>query len=1354
MKKILGLDLGTTSIGWAFINEAEKADESSKILKAGVRLVPLSNEEISEFGAGQKISLNAGRTLARSARRSLQRFKLRRQALIEIFVRNQWITSDFKYSEEGDNSTYSSLALRAKACEEKISLEELLVVLLMINKKRGYKSSPKDKFIAENGMAIDGMHLAKELMEKNITPGQWVHSYFTSNGFAKVPQFYPSDLKNEVGKIISKQKEFHSEVITDSVVEKVLSLQGNAIPAFFKKELGIELAENKGVRSERIKHLYELRSRSITERIELDELALIVKEIKVQISGGSGYLSAISDRSKTLMLSNQTVGQFLYERIRENPLSPIKGLIFSRQDYMDEFDVIWNTQAKYHTVLNDQIRNEVRDITIFYQRKLRSQKHLIAKCEFEGNRSVLPKSSPYYQLFRIWQNINAIRFTNIKTNETFELTEDQKQYLFSFLNQRDKLKQGDLLKIFGLGKEYSVNFKEIQGNRTRAAFLDAFLKISEEEGHTLERDLKDPELFENGVRELLINAGLQEDLFDFPFTTQDASSGEKSAFYLMWHVIYSAEEDAFAKKWLTEQIQMPENWVSDFLAIPLEVDFGGLSTKAIKKILPHLMDGLIYSEACAIAGYNHSSSLNSEENQKRILLDKLSEIRKNSLRNPVVEKILNQMVNVVNAIIQYPELGRPDEIRIELARELKSNAEQRKNTIDSIAENTKKVENIKKRIREEYGEAYTTKKNILRYMLWEECGGISLYTGATIPASKLFDADYDIDHIIPQSRLFDDSRSNKVLCERALNIDKSNKTAFTYLLDKFGTDSEQFKQFQARVTDLFKSQRIGYTKYQKLLMPDDKIPEDFVERQLKETQYITKKARELLMLISRDVNTTTGIITDRLKEDWELNDLLKQINLERYQSHPDWILHVTDKQGKAVTKIKNWSKRDDHRHHALDAIVIAFTKRAYVQYLNTLNARQDKDSQTYALENKHLSRQSDGKLRFNSPIDGMRSACKNILESILVSHKSKTKVITKQTNYIHTKNGVLKVTKQQETPRGQLHLETVYAQKKRYKVEEVKVSGALTFDILSSIANKQIREALTDRLAHNDNDPKKAFTGKNAISKNPVVYNHQTGSKVSEKVKTVTLENVYTIRKKVAPGLNIDKVIDAKVKRILVERLREFNNDDKKAFSNLEENPIWFNKEKGIAIKSVKVSGISNAVALHDKRDKYGKLLKDSAGNSIPNSWVNTGNNHHVAIYRDENGNLNEEVVSLFEAVTRKKQGMDLYLRTHPTYGKLVLTIKSNEMFLFPGDNFNPFEIDLSNPANYPLISKNLFRVQKIASLNYFFRHHVETKVSTEKDIKDLTIKNLRNVSATSLIKKVRINNLGVIEEVKFGTFN
>mgnify|MGYP003308970171 CR=1 FL=1 len=84
MKKILGLDLGVGSIGWALVNEAEQADEKSSIIKLGVRVNPLTVDEQTNFEKGKPITTTAVRTLKRSMRRNLQRFKLRRDNLIEI----------------------------------------------------------------------------------------------------------------------------------------------------------------------------------------------------------------------------------------------------------------------------------------------------------------------------------------------------------------------------------------------------------------------------------------------------------------------------------------------------------------------------------------------------------------------------------------------------------------------------------------------------------------------------------------------------------------------------------------------------------------------------------------------------------------------------------------------------------------------------------------------------------------------------------------------------------------------------------------------------------------------------------------------------------------------------------------------------------------------------------------------------------------------------------------------------------------------------------------------------------------------------------------------------------------------
>ena len=141
MKKILGLDLGTTSIGWALVNEAEKGTEQSSIIKLGVRVNPLTTDEQSDFEKGNSITTNANRTLSRGARRNLQRYKLRRDALIQLMLEEGLITNETKLAEDGKSTTHETLRIRAKSATERIELEELARVFIAINRKRGYKSS-------------------------------------------------------------------------------------------------------------------------------------------------------------------------------------------------------------------------------------------------------------------------------------------------------------------------------------------------------------------------------------------------------------------------------------------------------------------------------------------------------------------------------------------------------------------------------------------------------------------------------------------------------------------------------------------------------------------------------------------------------------------------------------------------------------------------------------------------------------------------------------------------------------------------------------------------------------------------------------------------------------------------------------------------------------------------------------------------------------------------------------------------------------------------------------------------------------------------------------------------------------
>jgi CRISPR-associated endonuclease Csn1 len=680
-----------------------------------------------------------------------------------------------------------------------------------------------------------------------------------------------------------------------------------------------------------------------------------------------------------------------------------------------------------------------------------------------------------------------------------------------------------------------------------------------------------------------------------------------------------------------------------------------------------------------------------------------------------------------------------------------TNNEQRKEATNNINKATTEHEKIRTILSTEFNIQRVTRNDIIRYRLWEECGKISIYTGNPIKASDLFTKEYDIEHIIPKSRLFDDSFSNKTLCERTLNIEKSNKTAFSFLQDRYSPD--EFDQFEKRVKSLFG--KISYTKTKKLLMANNEIPEGFIERQLRETQYIAKKAKDILLEVSRNVTSTIGSITDKLREDWELVEVMKELNWDKYNK-----LGLTKeeegKNGERLYKIIDWTKRNDHRHHAMDALTVAFTKPAYIQYLNNLNARSnedDKKSNTIkGIESKYLARDKNNKLRFKKPIENFREEAKKHLESILISYKAKNKVVTNNVNRTKVKNGTN--TKIQLTPRGQLHKETIYGSQKQYATKEVAVNGSLTEETIQKIIKQEFKEALLKRLSENNNDPKKAFAGKNSINKMPIYISLEKDIVVPEKVKIVWFETQYTIRKDITPDnfkdfKNIEKVIDTKVRKVLENRLRDYG-DSKKAFGNLNENPIWLNKEKGISIKRVTITGVSNAQALHTKKDHLGNEILDAIGKSSPVDFVSTGNNHHVAIYRDEKGNLQEEVVSFYDAVVRKNLGLAVINKTHEQGWEFLFTLKQNEFFLFPSDTFNPQDIDLLNPKNYHLISPNMFRVQKFGSLlsGFWFRHHLETLIETQKELKGITFKVIQSSNNLKNIVKVRLNHLGQIVQL------
>ena len=1340
MKKILGLDLGVSSIGWALVNEAENKDEKSSIIRLGVRVNPLTVDEKGNFETGKSITTNADRTLKRSMRRNLQRYKLRREALIDALKSYGWISDSSILAESGKDTTFQTLKLRAKAAGEEISLEELARVFLNINKKRGYKSSRKlnKSENTDEGSLIDGMETARILSEEGITPGEYSYRLLCEGKEEKnLPEFYKSDLENEFERIWKFQRQFYPDIMTDALKEELSGKSEKQTWAICEKPFNIAGIKRASKGKELAKENYLWRSLALKEQLDLEQLAVVLQKVNAQLKKSDSYLGKISDRSKELYFKHQTVGQYQLELLLKDPHSSLRNQVFYRQDYMEEFDRIWETQSMFHPELTQEMRNTLRNIIIFYQRPLKSQKGLVAYCEFEKGRKVCPKSSPVFQEFKIWQILN-----NLKIDGMY-LDIDAKELLFKELSIQKELSKTDVLKIlFGKSKGHDMNFRKLEGNRTQATLFQAYSRILSLSGHGEIDFSKGADAIIEKTAAVFSALGVDTGILTFD-SSKSGKDMESEPLYRLWHLIYSYTEDSSKTGYdslvrkLHDEFGFDPEYGKILGAVTFEDDYGSLSTKAMCRILPYMKDGMEYSEACTEAGYRHSQrSLTKEEIESREYKDRLDILPKNTLRNPVVEKILNQMINVVNGVIDT--YGKPDEIRVELARDLKNNAEQRKKKTEAISKSTKENKDIEEKLKQDFGMSHVSRNSIIRYKLYMELkdnGFKTLYSNTYIPYEDLFSKRFDIEHIIPQSRLFDDSYANKTLESKDINITKGDMTALDFVTDKYG--QEGLEEYRSRVEMLFKNNAISKTKYRNLLRTRKDIPENFIQRDLRDTQYISKKALEMLGDIVKSVVATSGEITARLREDWGLVDVLKELNWDKYDKLGQ-TEYYNDPDGRRISRIKDWTKRNDHRHHAMDALTVAFTRRSIIQYLNTLNAKDKEQQQEIT---------SKGRLMPPMPFDEIRSEAKRHLSDILISIKAKNKVATRNVNKTKRKGGSNE--KVQLTPRGQLHNETVYGQILQYECKEEKVGSAFDADKIATVACERYRNALYQRLAQYDGNPKKAFSGSNSLEKNPVFTDILHSEQVPQRVKTVRLSPVYTIRKQIDPNLKIDKVIDSRIRRILTERLEKFGNDPKKAFSNLDENPIWLNKNKGIQIKRVTISGPTSVYALHDKRNMLGTQIVNNQGEPIPSDFVSLSNNHHIAIFIDPDGNLQEQPVPFMEAVARISLGDPVIDKTHNAKEgwKFLFSMKQNEYFVFPNNEtgFDPNTIDLLNPINYPVISQNLYRVQKLTTKDYYFRHHLETTVVDNNDLKGITWKRIQNVNGLKGIVKIRIDHLGNI---------
>ena len=427
----------------------------------------------------------------------------------------------------------------------------------MINKKRGYRSSRKTKS-ADEGEAVDGMEVAKWLYDHDLTPGEYAFSLL-SEGKKVIPDFYRSDLQQEFDRIWEVQRAFYPDLLTDDFKRQITGSVKRNTTKIFLARYGIFTAENKG-KDKRLQE-FQWRVKALSKQLSKEELAYVISDLNGAISGSSGYLGAISDRSKELYFAKQTVGQYLMAKLEKDPNGSITNQVFYRQDYMDEFERIWETQAAFHPQLTPSLKKEIRDVVIFFQRPLKSQKKLLSFCEFEVSKKevvedgitriktigsrVCPKSAPLFQKFKIWQSINNLRVIDDVTDQEYELDSEKKLRLFEALSIRNVLKDSEILKIlYPRNRVLKLNLEVIDGNRTFALLYAAFKKILYMKGADISRiDKQSAKDSLRQMKEAFEQLGYNSDVLFFD-SSLDKTEFENQSQYRLWHLLYSFEGDS------------------------------------------------------------------------------------------------------------------------------------------------------------------------------------------------------------------------------------------------------------------------------------------------------------------------------------------------------------------------------------------------------------------------------------------------------------------------------------------------------------------------------------------------------------------------------------------------------------------------------------------------------------------------------------------------------------------------------------------------------------------------------------------------------------------------------------------
>ncbi len=1476
-KHILGLDLGTNSIGWAVVNREDKEEAVSVlsgIADAGSRIIPMDAAMQSDFAKGNTVSQTKDRTQYRGVRRLRERHLLRRERLHRVlalmgFLPQHYADALTRYGKfkvgiecrlpwAKDNEgkplflfvdSYNEMLqqfwrehpemmeagmkipydwtiyyLRQKALHEAISGQELAWILLNFNQKRGYyqtrgEETETDKTKEEKYYALRVVDVVDSGDKKG--KDTW-YNVILENGMV---YHRPAKEKPDwVGKV----KEF---IVTTQLNED-----------------GTPKTDKDG----NVKRSFRMPGE--------DDWGLL--KIKTE---------------DDIHTSGLTVGEYIFGALLRNPKQKIKGELvrtIEREFYKDELRLILEKQKEFIPELSDRDlylecvselypQNEAyrqsiaaKDFTylfldniIFYQRPLKSKKSMIDECPYEyhecqnsdGKRikkyvKCISKSHPLYQEFRLWQFVGNLRIyksgvdsagrpvDDIDVTADFLPDEESRARLFDWLNDRADIKETDLLTKY-------FNVKKPKGKGAELPYRwnyvrDRAYPCNETRGNILAR------LSKAGVDTAFLN---------------DKEREER-----LWHILYSVSDRTELRTALASYAQrhdLGDAFVDAMAQFPpFDADYGAYSAKAIKKLLPlmrmghhwnvtdidaatqeriqKMLDGEVDESirtrvrekamhlesigqfralplwlACYVVYDRHSEASDTTKWRTPDDIDKyLKDFKQHSLRNPVVEQVIMETLRTVRDI--WKKHGHIDEIHVEMGREMKNPADKRKQMTERALQNENAnlrvkallteflnpelgIENVRPyspsqqellRIYEDTAlnsvdepddyindilKKFADAKNrpslsdIKRYKLWLEQHYVSPYTGQTIPLARLFTTDYEIEHVIPQSRYFDDSMSNKVICEAEVNKLKDNALGYEFIKQHHG---EKVTLNGGRTVTILETDsycdlvqrtygRKNKGKMRKLLLED--IPEQFIERQMNDSRYISKLVKALLSNIvredgeqeatSKNVIVCTGSVTDRLKHDWGVTDVWNHIILPRFQRMNEITrserFTAVSAAGHPIPAMplelqKGFNKkRIDHRHHAMDAIVIACATRDHVNLLSNEAALPKNQSNRHQLSHKlrryeevTINRGGEQKKRlvpkeFLLPWATFPADVERALAGIIVSFKQNLRVINKTTNHsLRFANGKKQLVAQTSGDswaiRKSMHKETVFGEINLRRKKTCGLKDAMLRP--QRIVNRDLRKKLEELMENGLTEKQiKAYFADNAD-----VWRDVNLKKIEMYYFTKeTSDRFFATRKSIDTSFDRksieEKIADTAIQKIMLRHLDRYDGKADLAFSP---DGIDEMNRNIVSLNDGRCHQPIYKVRVYEKADKFAVGQTGNKGRKFVEAAK--GTNLFFAIYEEDviDKKTGEEMkkrsyrtIPLNEAIDKMKRGLPLDERA-------MFILSPNDLVYVPTE-----EERKAGKVTMPLDKERIYKMVSATGTEvYFVPERVATVIQNKVEMGSL----------------------------------